>query len=233
MKKIIILLCFFLLSIEQKNLPTREEQQKTWARADWHSFSFDFLAEDSERKCFGEGCVHIFKNRSGSKVIVLVTMTDEGLGSMDIFETNKIPPDLDLFKQPYKDEVCPPNLSKCIKITDKKKFLRKSIKYAPIIDDKYFATKKGIKLGMTYNQVIKILGKPAKKKIDKRDKAKVKCYWEIYAIYVPNQDYVPLEGVQLEEAIKAKEEVFLYFQNTIEFVGGRVERISLWQFWPG
>jgi hypothetical protein len=254
MKKIVIMLCFFLISIDQKDLPTQEKQQRIWERADNYAFSQDFLIEDSKSdeklnnvpdgkvtedilakyySCFGEGCVHIFKNKSGSQAIVLVTMTDQGLNSMDIFEINKITEDLYPFDYPFKDKICPLSHTGCVKITDKKKFFRKTVKYATIISDKYFSTKKGIKLGMTYNQVIKILGKPDKKKIDKKNKAKVQCYWEIYVIDVPNQYYAPLEGEKLKAAIKAKEDVFMHSQERIEFNEGKVERIHLYEYWPG
>jgi len=144
MKKLIVLFAGFLLSAALHNLPSAEERQKLWEKADNYRFSVDFLKRYSEKQnklddippakldedilakyysCFGDGCARVFKNKSGGQVIVLATMTDDELNDMYILKSSSIPKNIDPF---YIDDIC---FSKCVKITDKHNFLGNKIRY--------------------------------------------------------------------------------------------------------
>jgi hypothetical protein len=179
--------------------------------------------------------VHVFRNKADNMVIVMETYTDESLGDFYLFPKNSIPPDLDSFGDLNlnKNEAHSPSGKNRIEIKDTKKFLRRKIELAEPVDDKYFITKKGIKLGMPYQEVIKIYGKPDKEEIVGPNKTRIACSWMLYGIWTEEYEETPLAGSQLEEAIKAKKDVIEFYRATIDFVKGKVERIHLSYYNPG
>ena len=86
---------------------------------------------------------------------------------------------------------------------------------------------------MSYGEVAKIYGKPDVCGVDKQDKSKQKCEWQIWVISDPQEQYVPLDKDRLEEAKKEKMDPFIFDNATIEFINGKVEMINLSKFWPG
>jgi len=195
-------MAFFLLSAEYTSLPFSKEEMKDWKCLDQDRFSsYDFLLrdyvsykkldeippekinEDTFAKFWREGNF-AFRSKSGDQVIVMDTGTDCTRIDTYFFKKNNTPPDLD----PYSwmalegNMLCTPNKSKCIKVKDSKKFLQKKISLAPVVEDKYFVTEKGIKLGMGYDEVIKIYGKPDKIKTVKSPKNRIECSWLVYKI---------------------------------------------------
>ncbi len=86
---------------------------------------------------------------------------------------------------------------------------------------------------MSYDEVIKIYGKPDRKEINKSDKTKFSCIWEIQGIFTKQYEDTPLEGARLKEAKKAKMGVETFHRKTIEFSKGKVDQINLYFYWPG
>ncbi len=256
MKRIFILLLALLtLGADQKPNCDDEAARKIFARQDWDTFSPytfpaggkdpnklkeippDKLTEDDFAKYYIGimPSVNSFSNGSGEQVIVIVTHTDNSRGDTYYFKKNNIVPDMDPFRYLLYNDLCTPEREhpKCIKIKDTKAFLQKSIKYAPPVDDKYFITQKGIKLGMSQDEVIKIYGQPDLKQISKSDKSKATYIWKIDGVIEVECEEVPLEGAKLEEARKANKKIWNLYQATVEFINGKVERIHLHYFNPG
>ena len=150
-----------------------------------------------------EPTVFFFRKKSDNQVLILQTITDYNRADVYYFKLNNITPEIEgVFEAgpyPYR----PPYPSDAeIEIHNKKAFIKKKIIYAPIVADKYFTTKKGVKLGMTYKEVIKIYGKPKEQTFLDHDKTKKECFWKISDPYIG----------ELKRA-------------TLYFVNNRVERI--------
>ncbi len=146
MRKIIILAALLLFSAELQNLPTYEEQQKIWTRVDRPMFSSEYYSKDSEKEkklddlpadqitednfaryysCFGEGCIHVFKNKAGDQRILVITYTDAAPGDFYLFKRDKIPQNLDPlnFLAQGDNKFCSPTQNKCMKIINTKHLL--------------------------------------------------------------------------------------------------------------
>jgi len=126
-----------------------------------------------------------FRNSSGDQIILVEEGCECSAGKLDanIFYKNNIPEDV---LEHYRIESSGTPLNK-------------KLKHAILIDNKYFTTKKGIKLGMGIDEVIKVYGKPEKTTVLKKSpKIIVKYMWEVPGKYELEDSEQPIANDQPE-----------------------------------
>ncbi len=132
----------------------------------------------------------------------------------------------------YKDQI-PPRLIKHYEFhyrhnqisKEPLSYIKERIKNATILKEEFFITKKGIKLGTSYKDIINTYGVPDKIEIIRRNPRVVKYHW-----YVLGKE----EAKSIPEVIKEKvcPELEFGYESYIEFVEGKASVIYFYYEQP-
>jgi len=146
-------------------------------------------SEDLYIRAYGD--IYLFRSKKGDQIFAIEPCCD-GADSIWLFWSDHYPKE---FIPGYRGAEYGGTLGHYT-VKDPAYFFKKKLEYGGTIDSKYFITQRGVKLGMSYSEVVKIYGPPDAREIVSK-KPKISRYkWQIYGTYEAGQDpKIPKENV--------------------------------------
>jgi len=153
----------------EKLYEMRREQQELVLNGD--------AQRDQEYRIKTYDQLYIFKEKDGNQIMILSPCCDQPTGTVFVFITGNVPPFVIDYYMPLLYQEADLEI---ISDADVKKFIEKRSNYGKEIDESYFKSRNGIKLGMPSSEVIKIYGPPLSKTVIDQNHKITRYTWENY-----------------------------------------------------